>query len=162
MVDDQVLVPAEEVVLADRRASGAGALRAGINALPWLLLLGMATAVLIHMGTPAPDIGRYAAYWCLGVTLPGLLVSRATVGTRGNWPEDVAMGAVTGLALELVCFALWSLLGWQQRLWLWPLVVVVIFLTVPRLRRHWRISARRTGARGRRGSTPLQPAAGER
>jgi len=123
-----------------RARAAAGFRRTGIDALPWLLALGMATAVLLRTATPAPDIGRYAAYWCLGVTLPGLLVARATVGTRGNWPEDIAIGAVTGLALELVCFTLWSLLGLQQQLWLWPLLVAVIFVAVPGLRRHWRIS----------------------
>lgn len=128
----------------DRAPSRAGMRQAGVRALPalpWLLALCLATVVLLQTGTPALDIFRYAAYWCFGVTLPGLLVARATVGTRGNWPEDVAIGAVTGLALELVCFALWSILGLQQQLWLWPLLVVVIFVAVPRLRRHWRISS---------------------
>ncbi|MEO6143718.1 MAG: hypothetical protein ABIP19_07055 [Dermatophilaceae bacterium] len=121
--------------------SRAKALRAVRCALPWLLALGLGTATLLQTGTPALDVARYAAYWCFGVTLPGLLVARAAVGTRANWPEDVAMGAVTGLALELASFALWSVLGLQQQLWLWPLLVVVIFVAVPRLRRHWRISS---------------------
>ena len=116
-------------------------MRVGVGALPWLFALGVATAVLLQTGTPALDIARYTAYWCLGVTLPGLLLARATVGTRGNWPEDIAIGAVTGLALELWCFALWSVFGLQQQLWLWPLLVVLIFVAVPRLRRHWRISS---------------------
>ncbi len=113
----------------------------GGRALPWLVALGVASTALLQTGTPAPDIARYVVYWCLGVVLPGLLVVRATVGTRGNWPEDVALGAIAGLALELVSFAMWSLLGLQQQLWLWPIVVVVIFVAVPRLRRHWRIDA---------------------
>jgi len=138
---DQDGLLTEDVAALGRVPSMASVLRAGIDALPWLLVLGMATAVLMRMGTPALDISRYAAYWCFAVTLPGVLVARATVGTRGNWPEDVAMGAVTGLALELVCFTLWSILGLQQQLWLWPLLVVVTFLAVPRLRRHWRISS---------------------
>ena len=50
-------------------------------------------------------------------------------------------GAGPGLALEIVCFSLWSILGLQQQLWLWPLLVAVIFVAVPRLRRHWRISS---------------------
>jgi hypothetical protein len=117
--------------------------RRGVGALPWLLALALAALVLLQAGTPAADIVRYAAYWGLGVTLPGLLVARATVGTRGNWPEDVAIGAVTGLALEIVCFVLWSILGLQQQLWLWPLLVAVTFVAVPRLRRHWRIGSPR-------------------
>jgi len=115
--------------------------RVGLGALPWLLTLAVATVVLMQAGTPALDIARYGAYWCFAVTLPGLLVARATVGTRGNWSEDLALGAVTGLGLELLCFVLWAILGRQQQLWLWPVVVVAIFLAVPRLRRHWRISS---------------------
>ena len=131
----------EAVAAPGRALSGATLGWVGVRALPWLLVLGVAALALLHTGTPALDIGRYAIYWCFGVTLPGLLVARATVGTRGNWPEDVAIGAVTGLALEIACFALWSILGLQQQLWLWPLVVVVTFVAVPRLRRHWRISS---------------------
>jgi hypothetical protein len=131
----------EAAAARGRPPFGTGLRQLGFGALPWLLALGVATVALLQAGTPALDIGRYAAYWCFGVTLPGLLVARATVGTRGNWPEDVAIGAVTGLALEIVCFALWSILGLQQQLWLWPLLVVVIFVAVPHLRRHWRISS---------------------
>ncbi len=114
----------------------------GLDALPWLLALGVATAMLLQVGTPALDIARYTAYWSLGVTLPGLLVARATLGTRGNLPEDIAIGAVTGLALELACFVLWSILGIQRLLWLWPLLVMVIF-AAPGLRRHWRMTSPR-------------------
>jgi len=116
-------------------------LQAAVRVLPWLLVLGVATVALLEAGTPALDIGRYGAYWVFGVALPGLLVVRATVGSRGNWPEDVALGAVVGLVLELVCFALWSILGLQRLLWLWPLLVVLIFVALPRLRHHWRISS---------------------
>ena len=131
----------EAVATPGRPLSRAGLRQVGGRALPWVLVLAVGTVTLLQMHTPALDIGRYVAYWLFGVTLPGLLVARATVGTRGNWPEDVAIGAVTGLGLELACFALWSILGLQQQLWLWPLLVVVIFVAVPRLRRHWRISS---------------------
>jgi len=113
--------------------------QAGVRSLPWLLALGVASAVLLQTGTPALDIARYGAYWGLAVTLPGVLLVRATIGSRGNWPEDVALGAVTGLGLELAFFAILSLLGLQHQLWLWPVVVTLIFLVVPRLRAHWRI-----------------------
>jgi hypothetical protein len=71
--------------------------QAGIRVLPWLLALGVACAALLQTGTPAVDIARYGAYWGFALTLPGLLLVRATIGTRGNWAEDVALGAVTGL-----------------------------------------------------------------
>jgi hypothetical protein len=138
---DPTPVVGEDAAARSGTRSWAGARRVGFGALPWLLALVVATVVLLQVGTPAVDIARYAAYWCFGLTLPGLLLARATVGTRGNWPEDIAMGAVTGLALELGCFMLWSVFGWQRQLWLWPLLVVLIFVAVPRLRRHWRISS---------------------
>ena len=131
----------DAAVAASRSVPPARLLRAGGSALPWLLTLAVATAVLLQAATPAADIARYATYWCLGVTLPGLLVVRAAVGTRGNWPEDLALGAVTGLGLELACFALWSVLGLQQQLWVWPVIVMASFVAVPRLRRYWLISS---------------------
>lgn len=130
----------EVVAVRGRRLTWASLGPVGIRVLPWLLASGVACAALLQTGTPAVDVGRYVAYWGFAVTLPGLLLVRATIGTRGNWPEDVALGAVTGLGLELVCFAIWSLLGIQQQLGLWPVVVVLIFLVVPRLRTHWRIA----------------------
>ena len=123
------------------RVFGTGLAGAAMRVVPWLVVLGVATVVLLQAETPALDIARYGAYWCFGVTLPGLLVVRAALGSRGNWPEDVALGAVAGLGLELLFFAVWSLLGLQQLLWLWPLVVVAVFAAVPRLRRHWRIGS---------------------
>jgi hypothetical protein len=130
-----------EVVVADRGRplTWASLGKAGIRSLPWLLALAVACVALLQTGTPAVDIARYAAYWGFALILPGLLLVRATIGSRGNWPEDVALGAVTGLGLELVFFAMWSFLGLQQELWLWPVVVIAIFLVVPRLRTHWRI-----------------------
>jgi len=131
---------AKAVAAVTHPRTEAGMGQVWVNALPWLLALGLGSAVLLQTGTPALDIGRYAAYWAFGLALPGVLVARATIGTRGNWPEDLAIGAVTGLTLELVCFVLWSVLGLQQQLRLWPLLVVVTFVAVPRLRRHWRIA----------------------
>jgi hypothetical protein len=129
-----------EVVAVRRRTLMWAALgQAGIRTLPWLLALAVACAALLQTGTPAVDIARYGAYWGFALVLPGLLLVRATIGSRGNWAEDVALGAVTGLGLELVFFAIWSLLGLQQELWLWPVVVMGVFLVVPRLRAHWRI-----------------------
>jgi hypothetical protein len=124
-----------------RRQPVAGLWRFVLDASPWLLVLAVAVVLLTQAGTPVPEIGRYAVYWSLGLTLPGVLVARATVGSRGSWPEDIALGAVTGLALELVCFVLWSMAGLQQWLWIWPLLVLAVFAVVPRLRRHWRVSS---------------------
>jgi hypothetical protein len=139
----EVVEPRRAHAVRVRTLAWAALGQAGTRALPWLLALGVACTALLQTGTPAVDIARYGAYWGFALVLPGLLLVRATIGSRGNWAEDVALGAVTGLGLELVFFAMWSLLGLQQELWLWPVVVIGIFLVLPRLRAHWRIGSPR-------------------
>ena len=48
------------------------------------------------------------------------------------------MGTAVGFALEIGAWAAFSALGQQRLLGLWPLAVVLAFVAVPRLRRHWR------------------------
>jgi len=62
---------------AGRPPSRAGLRQVGVHALPWLLVLGLASVALLQTSTPALDIIRYGAYWVFGVTLPGVLVARA-------------------------------------------------------------------------------------
>jgi hypothetical protein len=111
-----------------------------IRALPWLLVLGGLVAALMWTGTPIVDVARYGAYWALCLLLPGTLVHRALRGSRGNLPEDLGYGAVTGLVLELAGWALAAFAGVAGWRWVWPLAVVVAFVAVPGLRRHWRIA----------------------
>jgi hypothetical protein len=111
--------------------------------LPWVLALGVLVAGLLATDTPAADIARYGGYWLFALLVPGTLVHRALRGSRGNLPEDVGYGAVTGLVLELAAWALAAAIGRQHLLWAWPIPVVAAFVAVPRLRRHWRIRERR-------------------
>ncbi|MFG2295222.1 hypothetical protein [Streptomyces sp. NPDC048603] len=92
---------------------------------------------LVASDTPVADIARYAFYVLWGVLLPGTLVYRALRRTPHTLIEDLALGAVTGLALELAAWAVLMSLGIQSVAVLWPLAVVVPFAAVPRLRRHW-------------------------
>ncbi|MDQ1642749.1 MAG: hypothetical protein QOJ90_2100 [Actinomycetota bacterium] len=50
---------------------------------------------------------------------------------------DLALGGATGLALELAAWAIFTSLHAQAFLWIWPLLVVIPFVAVPALRRHW-------------------------
>jgi hypothetical protein len=109
-------------------------------AVPWLALAAVVVAGLLATGTPAGDVARYAVYWACCLVLPGTLIFRAVRGSRGNLPEDIGWGATVGLLAELAAWALAAATGLQPLLWAWPMPVVVAFLAVPGLRRHWRIA----------------------
>jgi hypothetical protein len=106
--------------------------------LPLAFVLVVFTGVLLHAHTAAADIFRYAAYVAFAVVLPGTLVFRALRRTVHTLPEDLAFGAVVGLVLELAAWALFSVVGQIGLVRCWPLLVLVPFAAVPRLRRHWR------------------------
>jgi hypothetical protein len=132
-------VPSPSALFVATRRMGAALHRV----LPWVLALGVLVAGLLATDTPAADIARYGGYWLFALLVPGTLVHRALRGSRGNLPEDVGYGAVTGLVLELAAWALAAAIGRQHLLWAWPIPVVAAFVAVPRLRRHWRIRERR-------------------
>jgi hypothetical protein len=108
-----------------------------------VLVLAVFVAGLLHTGTLARDVAIYAVYLAGGVVLPGTLVYRAFRGSRGNLPEDLGIGAATGLPVQLLGWALAAATGLQSFLIIWPVLVTLPFLAVPRLRRHWRIADRR-------------------
>ncbi|NMO55037.1 hypothetical protein HH310_28110 [Actinoplanes sp. TBRC 11911] len=108
--------------------------------LPWIVPAALAVGGLVQTDTPIPDIALYVLYLGLGVVLPGTLVHRALRGSRGNWPEDLGLGAATGLLVMLVGWALAAATGLQALLPGWPLLILVLFAAVPRLRGHWRIA----------------------
>ncbi|MFI5935059.1 hypothetical protein [Actinoplanes sp. NPDC051494] len=111
-----------------------------LTAVPWVLTgATFVTALLLNDVTPA-QVAVYATYLVLGIVLPGTLVHRALRGSRGNLPEDLGLGAATGLLVQLLGWALAAATGLQQMLWCWPVLVLVAFLAVPSLRRHWRIA----------------------
>jgi hypothetical protein len=106
--------------------------------LPWLFPSAALVASLHGTATPDREIALYAVYFALAVVLPGTLVFRALVGSRGNLPEDLGLGAATGLVTLLLGWALAAATGLQTLLPGWPLLLIGLFLAVPGLRRHWR------------------------
>lgn len=108
--------------------------------LPGVVTAVVVVAALLLTDTPLGDVLRYTAYVVLAVVLPGTLVHRALRGRSSSLIVDLALGAATGLALELAAWALFTTLGVQRLLWLWPLLVVVPFLATPALRRHLRLT----------------------
>ncbi|GAA4701005.1 hypothetical protein GCM10023263_43440 [Phytohabitans rumicis] len=97
----------------------------------------MVAFFLIVSGTPVLDVARYAAYAALAVMLPGTLVYRALRRTPRTLVEDLAMGAAVGLVLELAAWFGFVSVGAERWLWAWPALVVVAFVAVRPLRRHW-------------------------
>ncbi|MGY0462119.1 hypothetical protein ACW14Y_17950 [Kitasatospora sp. cg17-2] len=127
---------------ADERRAGSSAPATGrfraVRLLPASAALAVVLAVLIGCGTPVADVARYAGYALWAVLLPGTLVFRALRRRPHTLVEDLALGAVTGLVLELAAWAVTVRLGLQSVAVLWPLAVVLPFALVPGLRRHWR------------------------
>ena len=115
------------------------ALRWSAVAVPWALVAATIAVGLHAVGTPAADIARFAAYWVLYLVLPGTLVFRALRGSRGNLPEDLGYGAATGLVLEAGAWAAATAYDHTAWLRLWPVPVVIAFLAIRPLRRHWRV-----------------------
>lgn len=109
-------------------------------AAPWLLLALVWAFALWHFDTPKRAMALYAVYLVVGLVVPGTLVHRALRGSRGNLPEDLGLGAATGLLLQLAGWALAAATGLQQVLWAWPLLVLLVFAAVPALRGHWRVA----------------------
>lgn len=108
--------------------------------LPWLFPLAATLVGLLTIDVPLGAIARYAAYFAVCVVLPGVLLMRALWRSTGNWPEDVGLGAAVGCAFQLAGWALFTWLGWEQALVVWPLLVLAAFAALPPLRRHWRIA----------------------
>ena len=121
-------------------AAGPARRRAALAVLPWLLPAVLLIAGLLTTGTPAGAVALYAGYLAVAVVLPGTLVHRALRGSRGNLPEDLGLGTATGLVIMLIGWALAAATGLQALLPGWPVLVIVLFLAVPGLRRHWRIA----------------------
>jgi hypothetical protein len=95
---------------------------------------------LLSLDVPLTPILRYVAYFGGCVVLPGVLLLRAAWRSTGNWAEDVGLGAAVGMAYQLLGWAIFTALGLQTWLLAWPLLVLVAFAVVPRLRRCWRIA----------------------
>ncbi|MBB4695665.1 hypothetical protein [Paractinoplanes abujensis] len=115
-------------------------LRWPLAVLPWIFPAVALVLALLNTGVEGRDIALYAFYFAVDIVLPGTLVYRLLRGSRGNVPEDLGLGAATGLLLMLGGWALCALLGTQVLLPWWPALVVVPFLAVPKLHRHWRVS----------------------
>jgi hypothetical protein len=136
--------PADTDVRADPPRTAVPGLGGRIGRwLPAAAALAAIVAMLLNTHTPMADTGRYAVYVGWGLILPGTLVYRSLRRTPHTLVEDLAMGTTIGLVLEIGAWAAFSSVRAQGLLWLWPTLVVVPFLTVGPLRRHWRVTGYR-------------------
>ncbi|GAA1586762.1 hypothetical protein GCM10009789_45450 [Kribbella sancticallisti] len=108
--------------------------------LPWLLPLLLTIVALLSLDVPLGPIAKYTLYFALAVALPGILILRALWRSTGNWAEDVGLGSAVGATNQLVGWAIFTALGWQGWLAVWPALVLIAFGVVPRLRTYWRIA----------------------
>ncbi|MGX6602500.1 hypothetical protein ACWKSP_10250 [Micromonosporaceae bacterium Da 78-11] len=111
--------------------------------IPLLVVLVAMAALLRYYGVGGTDQVKFAAYTVLAGTLPGVLIWRALQGRAGYLPLDAAFGTTIGFAVELPVYMLTRLLGVPVAVVVWPILTVLLFAAVPRLRRHWRGSGER-------------------
>ena len=114
----------------------AGPSRTAARLAPALLLAATCVATLLHFATPPQDLAGYAAYLALGLVLPGFVVHRALRGPQDTWAADLALGAATGLCLELLAWAATTATGHPRWIALWPVLAVAAGLGFPAGRRR--------------------------
>lgn len=114
-------------------------------------LIGIA-AVLLRFHVGAPDLARYAVYLVGAVALPGVFTWRALLaslhdGDRApTWFEDLTLGTIFGLTLQLPFFLASVALG-MPLLILTPTVLAVALSPTRWGREVWRLPTRRLDAR---------------
>ena len=133
--------------LADRTGSGAGPAdrpaprRLRMPSPGWLALIFFLTVTVVTMryfGVSNRDLLTFGAYSLFAVTVPGTLIWRAVQGRAGHLPLDVAFGTTAGFVVELPVYLLARQAGQPYAVLAWPVLTVLAFLAVPRLRRFWR------------------------
>lgn len=104
--------------------------------LPTLLLTAFVVVTLMRFGVDAADMARYALYWAGCVVLPGLVVSRLLLRVRPTIVEDLALGAVTGISLEVLAWVAGVTTGLGDVVRFWWVPVLAAGALVPALRRR--------------------------
>lgn len=110
--------------------------------LPAASVTAFAAVVLVYSGVSSLDIALFSAYITLGLTLPGILIIRSIRGQVDTLAEEVALGLALGCALEVFTYIGARAIGAPLLVLVWPIAAYTLFLAVPRMRRHWRRTAR--------------------
>ncbi len=102
---------------------------------PAVLVAAVAVISLLRNGVAANDILAFSGYWTLTLLLPGTLIVRAIFRTDRNLVQDLTLGAITGLALEIASLFALRAFGLDDLARFWWLVPLGLFVVVPSLRR---------------------------
>ncbi len=105
-------------------------------ALGWLTLLALIVAALSTIGDPAPSVLTYFAVWLVSTTIPGVLMWRA-FARRSTLVQEIGFGSVLGIGLLLLAWLPATLVHEPLLMWGWPGSVIIVFVSIPSLRRHW-------------------------
>ncbi|MBB2911630.1 hypothetical protein FHS43_002903 [Streptosporangium becharense] len=111
--------------------------------LPAASVAALTVPVLLRYGVSPRDLALFCAHLALGVALPGVLLVRALYGRARTPAEEIALGVVTGYALEVFAYVAARAAGAPLLVTAWPVATYAVFLAVPRLRRHWRSQTHR-------------------
>jgi hypothetical protein len=103
---------------------------------PGIVAVVVAYVLLVRYDTPDKDVVLYLVAFTASVLVPGTLVHRWLRGRPDLLVTDLALGAATGLALQLLGWFIFTGLGLSAWMWLWTVVLLVPFAAVPALRRH--------------------------
>lgn len=99
--------------------------------LGWLPATGLVLGCLhliLQAGAPHDALFAYSAYVVLCIVLPGFLVHRALRGPMESVGADLALGAATGMVLELIAWATAVGTGHGDLLRWWPLLTLPLLL----------------------------------
>ena len=103
-----------------------------------VLLVAGTAAILRFYAVPLSTTAIFAGYLVLGIALPGTLVWRALYRGDTFFAADVAAGTALGYVGEVLIYIPARAIGLPLLVLAWPVGVIVAFLAVPALRRHWR------------------------
>lgn len=107
--------------------------------LPAVVLAILLIASQVRTGVAIGDVARYSAYWLIAVLAPGIMVARALLGVRKNLVEDLSIGAVTGVSLEVVMWIVGVTTGLGDMMRFWWIVVLAAGAAVPAVRQRWMV-----------------------
>ena len=105
----------------------------------WLPPLALGSFVVVSLtrtGVELVDIVRFTSYWIVALLLPGLIVARLLLGPQKTMVEDLAVSAVTGLSLEVLCWSVGVSLGIGSIVRFWWLPVIVLGAALPAWRQR--------------------------
>jgi hypothetical protein len=106
--------------------------------IPFGLLLAGTSIILHFYGVALPSVALFVGYVAVGITLPGTLVWRALYRGDTILAADLAAGTALGYVGEVLAYIPARAIGLPLLVLAWPAGVLVAFIAIPRLRRHWR------------------------